>query len=158
MDSSGHITKIQASSAAREVNVLVCESGTRWGDVARRFLGPRSFWGPDQDPDSGAHFIVRPTEHTKVRSAIGGVTDVVILWEVLPQNVSAIALTVAQIGVGRSDVLQIAAVAADHAGQVNGLSLRLQELGVEATCPSPEAFFPIARLIRRRFAAPNPTV
>lgn len=143
------------------VSVLVCESGRRWCDAARRFVGPfqhatRSAPRIRQVAMDQPIFVVQPAELSKVRAMLAGHKAIVILWEISHQNAPSVALTIAQIGVGRPDVLQLAAIGDAPSRQSNDLSLRILELGVSALVRSPEEFASIARMIRRRFSAQHP--
>ncbi|MCA9139932.1 MAG: hypothetical protein KDB00_24335, partial [Planctomycetales bacterium] len=115
------------------VSVLVCESGRRWCDAARRFVGPfQHAQTPDAHEESSMIFSVQSAEHSKVRAMMAGHEAVVILWELSPDNSPVLALTIAQIGVGRGDVLQLAAIDNPPNRQTNDLTMRIMELGVSA--------------------------
>ncbi|MCO8123615.1 hypothetical protein NHH03_17855 [Stieleria sp. TO1_6] len=159
-----------ASPRDRQGLLLVCESGRRWCDAARRFVGPfqhaptagephdalwpRSLTADRSDSALGPAPLVRvqSVEGPKVRAAIAGKELVAILWQVSLGNLDAVALSVAQIGVGRPDVLQIAAIDDPLLATAAQLPLRMMELGVRAVVQDPEQFATIARLIRRRFS------
>ena len=139
-----------------EVTVLVCESGRRWCDAARRFVGPFQHAPPLPDHrrglrSSGPLFTVHAIEHSKVRAMIAGRESVAIVWEISPQTASAIALSISQISVVRPDVVQIVTVSAESASESHDLSLRILELGITAVVETPEQFPMVARLLRRRF-------
>lgn len=139
------------------VRFLVCESGRRWCDAARRFVGPFQHAaggasGAGNNTRGQVQMTVSPVEHAKVRASLTGHRSIAILWELTPENAGRIALTIAQIGVGRPDAFQLVAI--DHPGSpvTDNLSLRIMELGVAAVVHTPEHFSTIAPLVRRRFA------
>ena len=140
-----------------EVSLLVCESGRRWCDTARRFIGPFQH-APQLSDDRRearsreAVFVVQSIEHSRVRAMIAGRESVAIVWEISRETASSIALTIAQIGVGRPDVVQLITVCAESAAETRDLSLRILELGIAAVVQTPEQFPMVARLLRRRFA------
>ena len=146
-------------SSPPDVSFLVCESGRRWLDAARRFVGP---FQHAPRPASGTHragsgeprFSVQAVEHSKVRAMIAGRPSVAILWEISLENASSTALTIAQIGVNRSDIFQLITIREDSGTEANRLSLRMMEFGIAANVPSPEQFGRIAKLVRRRFSCP----
>lgn len=153
------MTRFSSHGSTRApVSVLVCESGRRWCDAARRFVGPFQHATESAPNNRLARidqpiFAVQPAELSKVRAILAGHKASVILWEISYQNAPAVALTIAQIGVGRPDVLQLAAIGDAPSRQSNDLSLRILELGVSALVRSPEELSSIARMIRRRFSA-----
>lgn len=144
-------------SSPLEVSFLVSESGRRWLDAARRFVGPFQHApspaaGTRRVRSAEPRFVVQAVEHSKVRAMIAGRPSVAILWEISPENASSTALTIAQIGVSRSDIFQLITIREDSDGDANRLSLRLMEFGIAAIVPSPEQFGTIAKLVRRRFS------
>ncbi|KAA5540946.1 hypothetical protein FYK55_18715 [Roseiconus nitratireducens] len=146
------------------VELLVCESGHRWCDTARRFVGPfqHAFLSappggvPGVVPHTGPSepvIAVRAVEHSKVRASIAGLPRAVILWEVGGDNAVPVALTLAQIGVGRPDLMQLIAIDAPSRRIGRRLALSMMELGARAVVQTPEDFADIAPLIRRYFQA-----
>lgn len=139
----------------REVTVLVCESGQRWCDAARRFIGP--FQHAPKSPVWSAacstrlRFRIQPVEHGKARASLQGLPEAVILWEISADNVAATAMTIAQVGVGRQDAIQIVALRDGWSDQAWGYGQRLMELGVVAVLKNPEELARLARLLQRRF-------
>ena len=154
------------------IPLLICESGNRWRDAARRFLGanphrrdrrdlPREHFedrdSADEGPDAigsefGTRFEVLSVEHSKVRALIAGFQDLVLLWECTPDQAQSIALTVAQVGAARPDALQLASVSAPSRNQRLDLSLQMQAIGIAAVLETPEQLENLSRLIRRKFA------
>jgi hypothetical protein len=99
-------------------------------------------------------FVVHPIDHAKVRAMIAGQESVAILWEISRETASSIALSIAQIGVVRPDIVQIITVSAESASETQDLSLRILEFGVTAVVQTPEQFPLVARLLRRHFVRP----
>lgn len=147
---------VSLESPQPEISLLVCESGRRWCDTARRFVGPFQH-APDQ-LSTERLFAVQPIEHEKIHAMIAGLVSVAILWEISTENISSRGLTIAQIGVGRPHVFQIVAIQDESAAESHDLSLRIMELGIAAVVQAPEQFPVIARLLRRRFASVMPHV
>ena len=145
------------SKASREIPFWVCESGRRWSDAAKRFVGP---FQHDADADSSGQVAGsgRPTFHVhvldaaKIRALLAGQPDLVILWELSAENTSAVALHIAQIGASRPDVMQLAAIDDVSRHRSDRLSLRIRELGVSAVLHQPQELALLARLVRRRFS------
>lgn len=141
-----------------EVAFLVCESGQRWCDTARRFVGPFQH-AEDQRP-SGASaqpsIIVRNVPHQKVRASLASNSDAAVLWEISAENVVQVALSVAQIAVGRPDVMQLVGLHSEAGRAGSSIGLRMLELGVRAVVSSPEEFAIISSLVHRRFQSTLP--
>ncbi|MCS7469456.1 hypothetical protein NZK35_22620 [Stieleria sp. ICT_E10.1] len=146
------------STASRVIPFWVCESGRRWSDAAKRFVGP---FQHDADADSSGQgmgsgqptFHVQRLDAAKIRALISGQSDLVIFWELSAENTSAVALHVAQIGASRPDVMQWAAIDDVCRHQSDRLALRIRELGVSAVLHQPQELALLARLVRRRFSA-----
>ena len=151
-------TSAVTAEGTREVTFLVCESGRRWCDAARRFVGPFQHAPSESLGEAGPQLspvrcLVQAVEHAKVRAAVQDKVAAAILWEVTPDNAARVAMTIAQVGVGRPDVLQIVGLHNGGSADARALRLRLAELGVAAVAENPEDLELIARLVRRRFAA-----
>jgi hypothetical protein len=158
--------------------LLVCESGKRWSDTARRFVGPfqhrltspltGSLTGSlagysGGGKATGGHAAgqapsppavhVEQVEFDKVRSMLASLRRCAVLWEVDPRGVHETALTIARIGVGRPDVLQLVAWKASQFDPPPSpaLETELLELGVRAAIKSPEHFARFTPLIQRFF-------
>ncbi|MDV6029046.1 MAG: hypothetical protein F9B45_02840 [Phycisphaera sp. RhM] len=145
------------SKAGEVIPFWVCESGRRWSDAAKRFVGPfQHDAGVDvsgQDLESGQPaFHVQVLDAAKIRALISGQSDLVVLWELSAENLSAVALHVAQIGVSRPDVMQWAAIDDVSRHPSDRLALRIRELGVSAVLHQPQEMALLARLVRRRFS------
>lgn len=149
-------------SGRSDVLFLVCESGRRWCDAARRFVGPFQHTTSQSttSPTSNHRvafadqplFQVQPLEPAKVRAMIAGHVAVAILWEISAANTASTALNIAQIGVGRPDALQIVALGEIAAPDAKIFSLQIAELGVSAILSRTEEFATVSRLVRRRFS------
>ncbi len=154
------IESLIESHRAAEVMVLVCESGHRWCDAARRFIGPfqhapAATRGRRGVAATATVFHVQPTQHDQVRAAIEGHPRAAILWEITSANVAPVAESIARIGVGRHDVLQCVVLDHGDTARLRDAALRLSELGVAAIAERPEDLAVTARLIHRRFDGPE---
>ncbi|WP_182868739.1 hypothetical protein [Stieleria mannarensis] len=138
------------------VPLWVCESGRRWGDAAKRFVGPFQHHPTPDSTDraeSGERmFHVQSLDAAGIRAQLSAHRDLVILWEVATENAPAIALHIAQIGVARPDVLQLAAIDDLSRLQSRRLALRMMELGAAAVLHDPLDLAVYAKLVHRRFA------
>ena len=147
----------RSAGTSTQVLFLVCETGHRWCDAARRFVGPfqhaRELGSPGcGSTPNGPQFVVQSLEPGKVRAMIAGQSAVAILWEFSRDNAAATALNIAKIGAGRPDVFQVGAIGDLSGQQARSLSLQLTELGLAAILHSPEQLATTSRLIHRRFA------
>lgn len=138
---------------ATSVLMLVCESGRRWLDTARRFAGPfQPVSGKSLEVvEQPCEIVAQPCELGRVRARLSGEPSVVVLWEVTETNAPQVALAIAQIGVGRPDVLQLVALDSSVEMMAPSMTLRLMELSAAGVVHTPEQFPLLARLIRRRF-------
>lgn len=148
-----------------EIAFLVCESGRRWLDTARRFVGPFQHADPSiastntdaGDPSSnqsnnGPVVIVKSSPLERVRASLAGESSGAILWELSVENAKQLSLTIAQISSSRPNVLQIVAL---HQGAVvkgAALGIQMMEFGVRAVVASPEEFAKFTPLVHRHFA------
>ncbi len=153
------IESLIAVHTAHEVRVLVCETGHRWCDAARRFIGPfqhapADSFGRSPDRAKRTLFLVQPARRDQVRAAIQGARHAAILWELSPDNVAQVGASIAQIGVGRPDVLQLVGLDHGHTPRLRRLGLELMELGVRAIAEHPEDLAITARMVHRRFGNP----
>ncbi len=142
------------------VLMLVCESGRRWLDTARRFVGPfqpvsgKSPGITAQHCEISAQHCEISAQHCelgRVRARLSGEPSVAVLWEVTEAIAPHVALAIAQIGVGRPDVLQLVAMDTSVEMMAPSMTLRLMELSAAGVVHTPEQFPLLARLIRRRF-------
>ena len=148
------------------VPVLVCESGRRWKDAVLRFVVTRQEsvprWGfvdgkrfkrSDADPiPSKFNMRVEQIELPKVRALVNGLSTAVVLWETTAENLQAVALTIAQIGAGRTEVLQIVALDGFQRLETRRIKSQMLELPVAASVDAPEQLHLLSRLIDRRFS------
>jgi len=142
--------------------VVVCESGQRWCDAVRRFVGPfqhapqpprRSSVASElADPPDREAVIVQSVAHDRVWASIAHVAPVAILWEVSPDVADASALAIAQIGVARPDCLQLIAVDGPSSRSTQALAISMTSLGVRAALRSPEELAALSPLVTRFFA------
>ncbi|MCC9599147.1 hypothetical protein LOC67_01145 [Stieleria sp. JC731] len=132
---------------------LVAESGRRWLDAARRFVGPFAHAAAD-DPvsDRGSVIRVQAIERQLVRSAIASAGDCFVLWEVDATNCSTIALSIAQVSVSHHDVMQFVAIDRSQRPWSASQLASLMELGVTMLLRRPEDLSLSARLVRRKIA------
>lgn len=135
---------------------LVCESGRRWSDAARRFVGPfqhadRTNPSIDESPLDAAIVIVKPVPLEKVRASLSGTASAAVLWELSEQNAAKLSLTVAQIGFARPDVLQFVALHQDAIKTGKALGIQMMQFGVRGVVSSPEEFAAFSQLVHRRF-------
>ncbi|QDV47209.1 hypothetical protein Enr13x_71180 [Stieleria neptunia] len=153
---------VAVAPTGQAIPFWVCESGRRWSDAAKRFVGP---FQHDADTEACGQAVGsgRPTFHVqvfeaaKIRALLAGQSDLVLLWELSAENTSAVALHIAQIGASRPDVMQWAAIDDVSPHQSASLSLRIRELGVSAVLHQPQDLALLARLVRRRFSTPMQT-
>ncbi|QEF96530.1 hypothetical protein Mal15_05580 [Stieleria maiorica] len=139
------------------IPLWVCESGRRWCDAAKRFVGPFQH-DPKPVSTDGTEpgermFHVQSLDAAPIRAQLPAHRDLVILWEVVSEHTPAVALHIAQIGVTRPDVLQLAAIDDVPRARSRRLALRMMELGAAVVLHDPLDLAVYAKLVHRRFLA-----